>query len=82
MAPRYTPNLHAKELSKELQTNLEKLAHKQCNIGVMKTFAQHLNAYIADTPLPALKQAAEQRMVFLPAQRVSNNTHPLAHPNV
>ncbi len=36
MAPKYTPNSHVKELSEELQTNLEKLACKQRIINVMK----------------------------------------------
>jgi hypothetical protein len=82
MAPKYTPKLHVKELSKELQTNLEKLACKHRNINIMKMLACHLNAYIAGTQLPAPKQAMEQRVAVLPTQRVSDNAHQPTHPNL
>jgi hypothetical protein len=39
MAPKYTPELHIKELSKELQNILEILACKHSNIDVMKMLA-------------------------------------------
>jgi hypothetical protein len=48
----------------------------------MKALAHHLRAYIADTQLPAPKKVVEQRVAVLPTQRVSNNTHPPAHPNI
>ncbi len=54
MAPKYTPKLHIKELSKELQTNLKKLARKHHNIDVTKMLAHHLNAYIVGTLLAVI----------------------------
>jgi hypothetical protein len=82
MTPKYTPKSHVKKLSKELQSNLEKLAYKQRNLDVMKTLACHLDAYIAGTLLPAPKQGVEKRVAILPTQRVSDNAHPPAHPNI
>jgi hypothetical protein len=82
MAPKYTPKLHVKELSKELQSNLKKLACKGRNIDMMKTLARHLVAYIADTLIPAPKQGMEQRVEVVPTQRVSDNAHPPAHSDI
>jgi hypothetical protein len=82
MAPKQTPNLHVKELLEELQSNLEKLAPKQCKIDVIITLVRNLNAYIAGTLLPASEQGVKQRVELLPTQRVSNNSHPPAHPHI
>jgi hypothetical protein len=48
----------------------------------MKRLPQHLDTYIAGTPLTAPKQVVEQRVVVLPTQRVSNNASPPTHPNI
>jgi hypothetical protein len=82
MALKYTPNLHIKELSKELQTNLIKLAQKHRNIYVIKMLARHLDACIAGLPLSSSMEAVEQRVLVLPTQRVSNNANPPTHPNI
>jgi hypothetical protein len=82
MAPKYTAELLVKELSKELQTTLNKMACKYLNIDVMKTLARHLNAYITGTLLPAPEQVMEQRVVVLLTHRVNNNANPPTYPNI
>jgi hypothetical protein len=68
------------ELSKELQQTLATMRHKKRTFAVLKTLAQHLDAYVSSTKPPQTEQRMEQQRVMntIPhglspgIQRVSN----------
>jgi hypothetical protein len=51
------------ELSTELQETLATMGRKKRTFAILKTLAQHLDAYISGTTLPQLEQRMEQRVM-------------------
>jgi hypothetical protein len=86
--PLYSVDTHVKELSNELQDTFPKATQRKCTLSVLRTLAQHLDAFISGTALPSLpvvtlpqdKQrvtstppVGEQRMIP-PLQRMPTTT--------
>jgi hypothetical protein len=50
--PTFTPVAHMKELSEKLQQMLATMRCKKLTLATLKTLKEHVNAYIAGSPLP------------------------------
>jgi hypothetical protein len=66
----YSVDTHIKELSNELQDTFPKATRRERTLSVLRTLAQHLDAFISGTSLPSLP------MVMLPQdkQRVTSTS--------
>jgi hypothetical protein len=53
-APFYSVDTHVKELSNELQDTFPKATERERTLSVLRTLAQHLDAFISGTSLPSL----------------------------
>ncbi len=64
IVPAFTPVMHVQELSTEFQETLATMRLKKCTFAVLKTLAQHLNAYVSGTMPPQTEQRVKQQRVM------------------
>ncbi len=64
IAPAFTPVTHMQELSTKLQETLATMGCKKHTFAVLKTLAQHLDAYVSGTTPPQMEQRMEQQRMM------------------
>ena len=82
VAPPYSHETHVNELADEIKLTIPKLNWRARTLNTLRTFAQHLDAYVSGTPIPAPPptvhhQPGEQRVTPLLQPEEQRVTAPL-----